>query len=87
MRMRTQNFQCARRYYLRNCRRSWISESYMSQIESLRRLTIFGRLLAKVNFSWAQWLGMRFGSEGDQSLRSLEGPCSSSEQCNANLSY
>jgi hypothetical protein len=45
--------------------------------------TIFGMATAKMSLSWAQQLGMQFGSEGDQILRSLEGHCSSCKQCDA----
>lgn len=76
-------FQYARTFYLWTFPQSYLFGSYLSQFESVRMLIIFGTATASEKPSWAQQLGMQFGSEGDQILRSLEGRCSSCKQCNA----
>jgi hypothetical protein len=51
--------------------------SYVSQFEPFKNLIGFGKAPAMLQLSWAQQLGMQFGAEWDQTLRSYEGRCSS----------
>src|SRR5713101_7884863 len=82
-----QIFQCAGTFYLWFTRVPGCGWAYVSKFATFMELRIFGTAPAHLQPFWAQQLGMQFGFEGDRSLRSLEGLCSSCKQHNANLSF
>jgi len=74
--------QAASSFYLWKKRVRAGGRGYVSQIESLKKIKLFGTAPATAKTFLAQQLGTQFGDEGDQNLRPPKSPCEPIDQPN-----